>query len=213
MRGQQIGSHKISGKFSQLKSIWLHHEISQARNLMQLLKIHTMIWVMALLLSGCAAIDISQYAGNRPVFDLFDYFTGKTYGWGIVQDRKGRLLRQFEVTIEGSIDDSGNLVLDEDFLFSDGEKQKRIWTISKLNQSSYIGRAGDVIGEADGRSAGNVLNWKYDLTLNDDGSTWEIRFDDWMFLQSDGILLNRAEMSKFGFRVGEVTIVFQKILK
>ncbi len=177
---------------------------------MQLLKTHTIIWVLTLLLSGCAGQDISQYEGNRPIFDLFNYFSGKTYGWGIVQDRRGVLLRQFEVTIEGSIDDSGNLVLDEDFLFNDGEKQKRIWTISRLDQSSYSGRAGDVIGEADGRSAGNALNWKYDLALDVDGSTWKIRFDDWMFLQPDGILLNRAEMSKFGFLVGEVTIAFSK---
>jgi hypothetical protein len=31
-----------------------------------------------------------------------------------------------------------------------------------------------------------------------------------MFLQPDNILLNRAEMSKFGIRVGDVTIAFQK---
>jgi hypothetical protein len=31
-----------------------------------------------------------------------------------------------------------------------------------------------------------------------------------MFLQPDGILINRAVMSKFGIRVGEVLIAFQQ---
>jgi hypothetical protein len=37
-----------------------------------------------------------------------------------------------------------------------------------------------------------------------------VSFDDWMYLQADGVLLNRAKMSKFGFTLGEVTIAFQK---
>jgi hypothetical protein len=56
-----------------------------------------------------------------------------------------------------------------------------------------------------------VLNWKYLLNLKVDDTTWKIRFDDWMFLVSDNLLLNKATMSKFGFKVGEVTIVFQKL--
>jgi hypothetical protein len=32
-----------------------------------------------------------------------------------------------------------------------------------------------------------------------------------MFLQQDGVLINRAEVTKFGLRLGEVTIVFRKL--
>jgi hypothetical protein len=162
-------------------------------------------------LAGCSTIDVRQYAANKPPLDLFAYFTGTTKGWGIVQDRGGKLLRQFVVDIEGTIDENGNLVLDEDFFWSDGEETKRIWTIAKTGTTTYSGTADDVVGEATGESAGNALNWGYVVALEVDGSTWNITFDDWMFLQPDGILLNRAEMKKFGFRVGEVTIAFQKI--
>ena len=38
----------------------------------------------------------------------------------------------------------------------------------------------------------------------------EVEFDDWMFLQADGVMINRAVISKFGIDLGEVTIAFSK---
>jgi hypothetical protein len=37
-----------------------------------------------------------------------------------------------------------------------------------------------------------------------------VQFDDWMFLIDDKVMLNRAVMSKFGVRLGEVTLSFTK---
>ena len=37
-----------------------------------------------------------------------------------------------------------------------------------------------------------------------------MNFDDWMYLMDDQVMLNRAVMSKFGFRLGEVTLSFHK---
>jgi len=166
--------------------------------------------VIIFLLAGCSTIDIRQYSSNEPRLDLFGYFQGETKGWGIVQDRKGVVTRQFTVAIKGTVDNEGRLILEEDFDWSDGEKSKRTWILSKHNSHSYSGQAEDVIDSARGTLYGNVLNWQYMLNLNVDGTTWKITFDDWMFLVSDDILLNKATMSKFGLKVGEVTIVFQK---
>ena len=44
-----------------------------------------------------------------------------------------------------------------------------------------------------------------------DGRTWEINFDDWMFLVDDQVMLNRAVMSKFGIRLGEVLLSFRRL--
>ncbi len=165
--------------------------------------------LLMLLFQGCS-IDMNRYAANQPQLDLYRYFNGTTKGWGIVQDRKGQLLRQFVVAIEGTVNPAGELVLDETFHWSDGEVSQRTWTISRTGPNSFSGQAPDVIGEATGTTAGNVLNWSYLLDLPVGERTWSIRFDDWMFQQPDGILLNRAEMTKFGFRVGDITIAFMK---
>ncbi|MBE0583620.1 MAG: DUF3833 domain-containing protein [Desulfofustis sp.] len=165
---------------------------------------------MLALAGGCSKMDVHHYDGREPRFDIVDYFSGQTRGWGIVQDRTGNLKRQFVVDINGRLDGEGNLVLEEDFSWDDGEKSRRVWTITRSDEGSLRGQAADVVGEAAGAAAGNVLNWQYNLELVIDGSTWVVALDDWMFLQPDGILLNRAEMSKFGIRVGDVTIAFQQ---
>lgn len=167
--------------------------------------------ILVLLMFGCAGNNVQQYTDLQPKFDLYDYFYGTTKGYGIVQDRSGRLTRQFVVDINGVIDAAGNLVLNEQFVWNDGEKSTRIWTISRHDDGNrLVGRAADVIGTATGATAGNALNWQYKLALAVDGRTWHLNFDDWMFLQPDRVLINRATMSKFGLRLGEVTIAFVK---
>lgn len=169
------------------------------------------LFLLLPIMTGCSSsMNIQNYKQNKPVFSLFDYFQGKTRGWGMFQDRGGNLKRQFVVDINGFTNEQGQLVLEEDFVWSDGEKSRRVWTISKESKNHYIGKAGDVIGKAKGISSGNALHWKYDLRLPVDGKTYNVSFDDWMFLQPDGVLLNRAKMSKFGFVLGEVFISFKK---
>jgi len=43
-----------------------------------------------------------------------------------------------------------------------------------------------------------------------DGRVIEVRFDDWMYLMSERVMLNKATMSKWGVRLGEVTLSFTK---
>lgn len=161
-------------------------------------------------MTGCSTKDVGQYAGNTPQLDLFSYFQGETKGWGIVQDRSGRLTRQFVVTIEGTIDSTGQLTLFEQFHWHDGEQSTRTWVIRSPSHHLYEGEAGDVTGTAFGQAAGNALNWKYVLLLEVDDRKWEVDLDDWMFLQPDNVLINRTQLSKFGFRLGDVTIAFMK---
>ena len=165
---------------------------------------------LIVILAGCSKVDVTQYSENKPKLDIFSYFGGKTTGWGVVQNRSGKLLRQFKVTITGTFPDENTLVLDEDFVWNDGEESKRIWTIKKTDEGVYVGTADDVVGTAQGMSSGNTLHWQYHLNIETEGSTWKIFFDDWMFLQPDQVVINRASMSKFGIHLGDITIAFSK---
>jgi hypothetical protein len=150
-----------------------------------------------------------DFAGSTPEFILEEYFLGHTRAWGMVQDRSGKPTRYFTVDIEGTWE-GGELVLREDFVFRDGERSQRTWRIRKLDEHSYQGSAGDVVGTASGRRFGNALNWRYDLLVTVKDREWKLHFNDWMFLHDDGVLVNRAEMSKFGIRVGEIVLFFSK---
>lgn len=169
-----------------------------------------MIVGLAGLLAACAGPGVERYAGTEPEFRIEEYFAGSTRGWGMVQDRDGVVLRRFTVDLEG-VQEGDEFVLREWFAWDDGEEEYREWRIRSEGDGRYTGRAGDVVGVAEGRAAGNALNWRYRLRVDARGSTWVLSLDDWMFLQPDGVLLNRATMSKFGFRVGEITIAFQPV--
>ena len=164
---------------------------------------------LAMLLGGCSVMQPKDFEGTEPQLDLFGYFEGETRAWGIFQDRSGNLQRQFTVDIVGQV--SGEeLTLTEDFVYAEGETQQRIWRIRRIDEHRYEGRADDVVGSATGLAYGQALNWRYTLRLPYRGSEINVKFDDWMFLQTDGVLVNRATVSKFGFKVGEVTLFFTK---
>jgi hypothetical protein len=163
-----------------------------------------------LALSACASAPTpADYSRETPKLDLRSYFNGPLTAHGIFTDRGGKVVRRFTVKMVGSWNgDQG--VLDEDFTYSDGKKERRVWRLTDLGQGRYSGRADDVVGEAIGVAAGNALNWRYTLALNVDGRTIEVQFDDWMYLMDERVMLNKAAMSKFGFFLGEVTLAFHK---
>ena len=171
---------------------------------------NTFLFALIFLISGCSSnMKTEDFIGQQPRLVLEDYFVGQTKAWGMFHDRFGNLKRQFLVDIKGSWDGE-RLVLDENFVYADGEIDRRIWKITKINNNTYTGTADDVIGVAKGSTFGNALNWSYEMDLKVGGSSYRVKFNDWMYLQPDGVLLNRAEISKWGIQLGIVTLSFQK---
>lgn len=172
-----------------------------------------LIMTTPLLLLSCSAVPVSNYAGQTPEFDLMTFFDGKTRAWGQFQGRNGELKRRFTVNITGTVSETKQgkqLLLEEYFVYDDGETQHRLWTIVEVAPKRYEGRASDVIGIAKGYASGPVLNWHYTLNLPYKDDSIHVKFDDWMYLQDEHTLINRAEVTKFGFTVGEVTLFFRK---
>lgn len=167
------------------------------------------IGVFSILLGGCAATPLAVYQDERPALDLARYFDGEVQAWGMFQDRFGKVVKRFTVRIQTSWkDDVGTL--QEDFLYADGSVSRRVWTVRKLDAHSYRATAADVVGEAKGAARGNALRWRYVLALEVGGRTYNVKFDDWVYLIDDDVLLNRSVMSKFGVRLGEVTLAFRR---
>jgi len=161
------------------------------------------------MLTGCAGPTPADYAAETPVLDLKTYFNGELVAHGIFTDRSGKVARRFVVQMTGSW--NGNQgTLDERFTYSDGKTERRVWRLTDEGGGRWSGRADDVVGVAQGVAAGNALNWRYTLSLPVDGKVYEVQFDDWMYLMDERVMLNKAVMSKFGVRLGEVTLSFYK---
>ena len=161
------------------------------------------------LLSGCASPQVSDYAQQRPVLELDRYFSGRVLAHGIFQKRGGEVVRRFTVVMDCHWEGNQG-VLDEAFSYSDGTTQRRVWRLTKHVDGRYTGHADDVVGQAEGQTAGNAFRWNYTLRLPVDGKEYEVQFDDWMFLVDERVMLNRATMSKFGVTLGEVLLSFTK---
>lgn len=165
---------------------------------------------LSVFMFGCTGGRIDDFKGSEPRFVLEDYFIGESRGYGIFEDRFGTLRREFVVDVTGTID-GDVLTLDERFVYKDGETDRRIWTIRRLDEHTYEGRSPDIDGVAAGKSHGNALTWTYDIDLEiDPETTWRVRFTDWFYLQPDGVLLNRASVTRFGVEIGTLTLVFLK---
>ncbi len=176
----------------------------------RLLVLAATLTAAAALLGGCASAPTpADYAAEKPVLDLKAYFNGPMVAHGIFTDRAGKVVRRFTVQLTGTW--SGNQgTLDERFTYSDGKTERRVWKLTDEGNGRWSGRADDVVGVAEGRAAGNALNWRYTLSLPVDGKVYEVQFDDWMYLMDDKVMLNKAVMSKFGIFLGEVTLSFYK---
>ena len=162
-----------------------------------------------LVLTGCASQALDSYAREQPVLDLAQYFNGTVDAHGIFQDRGGQIVKRFTVVMDCHWD-GPNGVLDEAFTYSDGSTERRVWRLTKHADGRYTGTAGDAVGQAEGRVAGNAFRWQYTLALPVDGRVIDVDLDDWMYLIDERVMLNRATMSKFGVRLGEITLSFTR---
>lgn len=169
----------------------------------------TSLFLFCLLFTGCTA-QLSDYEQSTPSFDMQDFFNGKLKAFGMVQDRSGKVIRRFEADLNGSW--QGNQgILDEDFYYDDGETQKRLWRITKHPDGHYTGTAGDVIGTASGRATGFAFNWHYTLDIIVNGRSWHVNLNDWLYQLDNKRLINRTEMKKWGVKVGDITLVIEKL--
>ena len=87
--------------------------------------------------------------------------------------------KSFIVYIDGTWDGK-TLILKEDFIYDDGSKEFREWTITKEGENFYTGFADGVIGKASGSTSGNAFNWKYTFDLPIGSKKIKVNFDDWM---------------------------------
>ena len=173
------------------------------KNLLSILMI-----ILMIIPTGVNAQD-EKKKDKKPIFKIEEYFLGKTTASGLFIDRLGKVRRQFTVEMEG-IQQEDNFILNETFLYDDGEEEFRRWEIKKTGENTYEGISDGIIGVALGERSGNALNWHYTLKLKYGDGIMNVKFDDWMIMQDEKNVFNKATMKKFGIRLGDVYLFFTK---
>ena len=172
------------------------------------LQVATLLLAMSLL-SGCGSVTVRDYADNSPVLDPETFFDGYLTAHGVIKDRGGKVIRYFNADITAYWKD-GVGTLEEDFVFDDGEKQRRVWTLTPDGPGRYIGTAGDVVGDGAVTFAGNSMFLDYVLQIPWNDGALDLRIDDRMYLVNPNTLINESAMNKFGIKVGQILLVIEK---
>lgn len=158
------------------------------------------------ILSACSGVQVTDYRDMQPALSPEAFFDGKLSAHGVVKNRGGKVTRSFTADIIAYWKD-GVGTLEEDFVFDDGEKQRRVWTLTPTGENRYIGTAGDVVGDGLMEVSGNSLFLDYVLRIPYGDGTIDLRVDDRMYKVSENVLINESKMYKFGVRVGELLLV------
>jgi len=158
-----------------------------------------------LAVTGCATPPSLDATATRKPFVPERFFLGQTLAEGEFVNTIDGSRRGLTAKIRGTFDGK-KLTLVEDFLFSDGERDRKTWVLTKTGPTSYSGTREDVIGTAEGRLEGPVFRLTYTADVKTKSSVIALTFDDVLVYEPDGSVLNRAIVSKFGVKVGEVTL-------
>jgi Protein of unknown function (DUF3833) len=142
-------------------------------------------------------------------FELTRFLEGRTFAWGVFEDRFRRLRRRFTVNMHGQWQD-GVFLLDEQFVYDTGETEHRIWRIVPGSEHRFSATCGDCVGTARGTCSTDSVEMSYRFRLKLADRILIVDFDDRVYRMTDATAVNRATMSKWGVKLGELSLFFQR---
>lgn len=175
-------------------------------------------------IGGVAGCSSNQVEDNQAFVDVLNprtFFDGKICADGVVRDRSGTQIRQFNAEIIASWDEQGIGLLDETFHFNDGIEYRKWWLKPMTNAAGevdgYQARATDVPEPTVMTFSGNAIYMDYQLQYQTgvdaqgEPETLGLSMIDRMYQVAPGVVINETRMEKFGLSVGQVLLVMRKV--
>ncbi len=169
--------------------------------------------LIGIALTGAAIFIKSRYVSfgaqqpqdyaDGPQFDIRERFNGPIVCEGIIYGPTGRVSSRFVADFEASW--TGNVgTMVETFRYDSGSVQNREWTLTLGNDGSIKAEAPDVVGAGSGKQEGSAVLLNYRIKLTEEAGGHALDVTDWMYLMSNGSILNRSQFRKFGIKVAEL---------
>jgi len=155
--------------------------------------------IAALALSACAAAPKAPEAPAAP-FRLTD-LSGETVGRGAFDPIFGSE-RAFTAYLNGYTAENGVFVLEEEFVYEDGETDRKTWRFTPVSAGIWSGVREDVVGTAQAYRDGAAFRLDYRVELG--GRV--VRFRDVLYSADGETVVNRAQVSWRGLPVGRVRL-------
>lgn len=144
-----------------------------------------------------------DYADHGPLFDIRERLNGSIVCEGVIYGPMGRVTSRFtanfEALWEGNV---GKMV--EVFHYDSGNVQHREWLLTLGSDGAIKAEASDLVGTGTGRQVGSAVLLNYRIKLSKDAGGYVLDTTDWMYLMSNGSIMNRSQFRKFGIKVAEL---------
>jgi len=161
--------------------------------------------------TGLLALGVSLFAGSAPVraepLRLEQFFTGNLVAEGRFRNSWTGAERGLSVKMRGTFDGKV-LRLREDFVYSDGEKDRKTWVFTKTGVGTWSGLREDVKEPAAvTTSADGAMQFGYTARIGG----YDLAFRDRLEKIDAKTVRNTASVYVFGFiKVGEVELVMRR---
>ena len=160
-----------------------------------------LIWAKGRYMSF-AAQSPDDYAFGEE-FDIRKVLNGPLACEGIIYGPTGRVTSRFVARFDASWD--GNTgVMKEVFNYDSSNVQHREWHLTLEDGGAIKADANDLVGTGRGQQSGNAVLLSYKIKLSDEAGGHVLDAQDWMYLMSNGTVMNRNQFRKFGFKVAEL---------
>lgn len=144
------------------------------------------------------------------LFRLTEFLEGRTRAWGVFEDRFGKVRRRLAVDMNGRWE-GGVFVLDERFEYDGDAAETRTWRVVPLGTHRFRASCPDCVGDATGECSTDSVRMSYRFRLKLDSRAIVVTFDDRLYRIGESIAVNRATMSKWGVKLGELSLFFKRL--
>lgn len=171
-------------------------------------KIIPAIMLVAAGIAACSTVPASgPTAGSSRNVVMERDFAGRSYARGVFTNGVTGSKRPFSVVLDGRW--NGKILrLREAFAYDDGERDVKTWILTRTGPGTFSGTREDVVGTALIYTDGPAVRLGYDVDIATSSGSIRVRFEDVIERRGDGMIVNRAIVSKFGLPIGDVDLVF-----
>lgn len=172
----------------------------------------TLPWLLAGMLGACSPpLPLARFADTAPAFDPVAFFTGHTQSWGVVENCDGRPSDIVTTDCVGKPDGADGLRMVQHLTVGSEAPQTRTWHMRRLDPHHFEATANDLVGTARGEAEGRVFHWTWVLATKP-GQGWRnVVFEQWMYHEDGGAMVNRSVIRKLGITLAEVTEQFRHV--
>ena len=159
--------------------------------------------------AGVLALPGPAFARGADEIDLVGFFLGRTRGAGLFDGSAVGVRRRFDVTATGRME-GRDLILVEHIAYEDGIEDTAVWRFAPAAHG-FTGRRSGVDTLVEVRVAGSRATMGYVAEVPGmDGERVRLRFEDTLVRTGPRTLLNTADVSYLGLRIGTVEVEFRK---